>query len=666
MLKHLFVVIALLISLFSVAQRKQVLNNRGKGVSPGLNTPQFNDSIRDTKSTSGKFKRAPIDMYRIITIKNDTTYLDTSLTIQKEYKYNYLRKDNFGLLAFANEGQTYQTLDFGINNFTSYSSIGFAGKHFNFLKADDIKYYSVATPLTELYFKTVMEQGQTLDAFLTLNTSKNFNFSLAYKGLSSLGKYVNQLSSTGNFRFTANYHTTDLRYQSKMHFTAQDISNGENGGIVNLSNFESDDSSFKDRARLQVYNEDAKSLLDGNRYFYDHQFRVNKTKGSNNLYIDHQFNFENKFYEYSQKTIASTIIDPDGQGTFSFNRYGDSYVNANINDKTRYNRMYNKVGATYENVLLGKFQFFVEDFNYNYYYKTIIVYADGSVVPNAINDRINSIGGSYTYQKGPWNGTATFSNSISTQPMRNLEVDATYEINKENSVNFKLQNNSKIPDHSYTLFQSSYKGYNWFNSFKNEKVNNLEATADTKWVKASAQISTLEDKLYFENISTDENQVVIAPKQFGGTIKYLSLKLSREFKFGKFALDNTILYQQVEQSESILSVPKFTTRNTFYFADHLFKKALFVQTGITFNYFTKFYADDYNPIIGDFYNQDQTQIGDFPMFDFFINAKVKQTRIFLKAEHFNSSFTGNDFYSAPSYPYRDFIIRFGLVWNFFQ
>ena len=39
---------------------------------------------------------------------------------------------------------------------------------------------------------------------------------------------------------------------------------------------------------------------------------------------------------------------------------------------------------------------------------------------------------------------------------------------------------------------------------------------------------------------------------------------------------------------------------------------------------------------------------------------------YLKAEHFNSSFTGNTFYAAPDYPYRDFVIRFGLVWNFFS
>lgn len=656
-MRNFFLFFFLVLSISAFSQRRLM----GTG-----GTKDNSTDNKDDKKDKPVYDKAKIDQYRVITVKSDTTYLDTTLSIRKEYIFNYLRKDNFGLLPFANEGQSYQKLDFGLNNFNSFPEIGFQGKHFNFMQANDINYYSVATPLTELYFKTVMEQGQSLDAFITLNTSKNFNFSLAYKGLNSLGKYVNQLSSTGNFRFTANYHTTDLRYQVKTHFTAQDMSNGENGGIINRNDFESDDSKFKDRARLAVYNEDAKSLLDGNRYFFDHLFRINKTNGSNNVYVNHQFNFENKFYEFTQNTVATTILDPEGQGNVVVNRYGDSFVTSKIHDKTRYNRMYNKLGATYENKLLGKFQFFIEDFNYNYYYKTLIVYADGSKIPSSINDRINTIGGSYTYQKGRWNGNATFSNSISIQPMRNLDADATFQMDSINKVGFKLQNLSKIPDHIYNLFQSSYKDYNWSNSFKNEKVNNIEAIATTKWVTASAQISTLEDKLYFSNTSEDPNTITLSPQQYGGTIKYFSLKLSKEFKFWKLALDNTILYQQVEQNDPILNVPKFTTRNTFYFSDHLFKRALLLQTGFTLNYFTKFYANDYNPVIGDFFVQNERQIGEFPMVDFFINAKVRQTRIYLKAEHFNSGFTGNDFYSAPSYPYRDFIIRFGVVWNFFQ
>jgi hypothetical protein len=42
-------------------------------------------------------KVATMDQYRFISIERDTTYLDTALTIQREYSFNYLRKDNFGL-----------------------------------------------------------------------------------------------------------------------------------------------------------------------------------------------------------------------------------------------------------------------------------------------------------------------------------------------------------------------------------------------------------------------------------------------------------------------------------------------------------------------------------------------------------------------------------------
>jgi len=71
-------------------------------------------------------------------------------------------------------------------------------------------------------------------------------------------------------------------------------------------------------------------------------------------------------------------------------------------------------------------------------------------------------------------------------------------------------------------------------------------------------------------------------------------------------------------------------------------------------------------LIGEFFTQDKVKIGNFPNLDFFINAKIQRTRIYLKAEHFNSLFSENNYFSAPDYPYRDFLIRFGLVWNFFN
>lgn len=638
------VLLLLFLPLFVFSQKKTIEQND--------NVPTSKDSI------------ATIDLYKIISLKNDTTFVDTSLTIQKEYKFNYLRKDNFGLLPFANEGHTFQTLDYTLKNTSPYPEVGFAGKHFNYLQVNDINYYNVATPMTELYFKTVMEQGQMIDAFITLNTSQRLNFSIGYRGLRSLGKYVNQLSSNGNFKFMTSYNTKNKRYFLKAHFTGQDLSNGENGGITSPEDFEGNDEDYTRRERLDVYFLNAKSFLKGNRYFIDHNFRINSEKGNNNLYIYHQFNYENKFIEFSQPTILTTIR-PTGGAQRVISRFGEAYVSANLKDQTRYNRMFNRIGATYENSTLGQFLFFIDDFRYNYFYNRVIV-RDDVTIGNLLSDEINNIGGQYAYRKNNWNGRFLYSTSISDQKMSNLDLNLKYTFNDRNYLEAQYQNVSKVPDHIYSLFQSSYVAYNWSNNFDNEKTNNIKFIANTQWANATLQLSTFNNHLYFKDTDETQDVLIATPQQYGKTINYISLKVSKEFKFRKWALDNTILYQKVDQDDEIINLPQFVTRNTLYYSDHLFKKALFLQTGLTFSYFSDYYADDYNGLIGDFYVQTQKKIGGFPMIDFFINAKVKNTRIYLKAEHFNSSFTGNDFYSAPNYPYRDFIVRFGLVWNFFS
>jgi hypothetical protein len=604
-------------------------------------------------------KTATMDQYRFITIERDTTYLDTSLTIQREYSFNYLQKDIFGLVPFANEGQTYNTLQYSLTEFSPYPEFGFKAKHFNFLEANQIRYSSVATPVTELYFKSVMQKGQTLDAFFTLNTSPKLNFSIAYKGLRSEGRYINQLSSTGNFRFTTSYNTLNKRYIANAHFTFQDILNEENGGITTINDFESEDPNYDNRQRLQVYFTDARSFLKGKRVFLDHFLRINPKIGENNLYLSHQFNYENKFFEYNQATVPSTVVSE------TVYRFGDSYVTSGINDQTRYNKMYNKLGLMYENTTLGKFHFFVDDFRSNYYYKQILI-RDDQTIPAVLSRNINSAGGQYEYKNKNWNGNFLYSRSLTNQSLSNLEAKLNYDFSEDYQFSFGYQNLNKLPNDNYNLYQSSYVQYNWSNNFKNEKINSITADAVTPWLEASVKFMTLDDHLYFENSSSNETQQIVTPNQYGNTINYVSIKVSKEIKFGNFALDNTLLYQKTSQQKAILNVPELVIRNTIYYTNYLFKKALFLQTGMTLNYFTNYLANDYNPVIGEFFIQDKKAIGNYPNLDFFVNARIQRTRIFLKAEHFNSAFTGNNFYSAPSYPYRDFTVRFGVIWNFFN
>lgn len=261
--------------------------------------------------------------YKIISIDRDTTYLDTSLTIQKEYRYNYLRKDNFELLPFSNLGQTYNALAYTFRNENSMPLMGARSKHYNYMSVNDISYYHVPTPTTDLFFKTAMEQGQLLDAFVTLNTSRQLNFSIAYKGLRSLGKYQHILSSTGNFRFTANYLSKNNKYNLRLHFVGQDILNQENGGISNRSQFESGDPEFTNRARMDVYFQDAENMLRGIRYFVDQEYNLLRSKDSvrnTALRFGHRFVYETKYFDFKQQSAneyfgeAYTLKYRIGQG----------------------------------------------------------------------------------------------------------------------------------------------------------------------------------------------------------------------------------------------------------------------------------------------------------------------------------------------------------------
>ena len=631
------------------------------GYSQETTTQKLKKSLLKSQEQKAKEKaeKAPITSYRIISLANDTTYVDTSLTIAKEYNYNYLRKDNFGLFSFLNEGQTYTTLNHSLQITTAYPEIGMAGKHFNYLQVKDISYYSVATPLTDLYFKTVMEQGQSSDAFVTLNTSERFNFSIAYKGVRSLGKYINQLTSAGNFRFTTNYHNKSNTYFLKAHYTGQDLLNGENGGITTPNDFESQNSLYKERQRLEVYLTDAKSFLKGKRLFVDHSYRFYKSK-STYFALHHQFEAESKFFEYNQATVSSTI------GTKTINRFGESYKTADINDQLHYNKLYSKIGIQTAINQTGTLLFYVDTYRYNYFYNTLLI-LNTTTIPSRLSDAITTVGADYQLINKKWNVQASYKNAVTDQAIKTAKIVVQHQFSDKLKTGLEIVTLAKIPDLSYALFQSSYVNYNWYQAYKTEKSTDVKLSADSKWMKVNAQFSTYKDKVFFANTSTNDTIQILAPSQYSKAISYASVQVNKEIKYWKMGLDNTLLFQTVSQDDAVLNVPKWVTRNSLYFSDYFFEKALYLQSGITFNYFTKYYANGYNPVVADFFVQQKKQIGDFATYDFFINARVRQTRIFLKAEHFNAAWSAtNKFYSAPDYPYRDFIIRFGLVWNFFK
>ncbi|WP_299312835.1 putative porin [uncultured Aquimarina sp.] len=697
MKKNLVFIIILLIGSLAFAQEGNE-EEIGGGITTNKERPDFSKN-RSARSKKAKSK-PPITDYRIIDLKNDTTFVDTTLTIQRDYNFNYLRRDDFGLQPINNVGQTYNSLIKVEEEDHLLPLFGARARHFNFLEVEDIKYYNVPTPLTEIYFKTTFEQGQQLDAFFTANTSPRLNLSIAYKGNRSLGKYQHALTSTGNFRATANYKTKNDRYRIKTHFVSQDLLNEENGGLsavgLNqyLNNTEefNEPADFADRGAIEVNFENAENILLGKRFYLNHGYSIIKKTDSSvtDISIGHILDITDKSFQFDQD-LASDL-------------FGESYeVSGALFDKVALENFSNQLFLDVNNDWLGKLRMNVGTSDYNYGYNTIVSLDDdaNTTITNRIKGNVYSVGAAYQKNYKGFQLAANGMSIVSGDFDGNyINASAGYQL-KDYGLQLGISTKSTAPNYNFLLYQSDYVGYNWQNynntdpekNFKNIETQKIQANIKVKnFANLEASYTTTDNYTFF----TKNADSLTVPEQFGGSINLLKFKLTQTLNFGWLGLDNTIVYQNVNGATStfenegvareyeVYNVPDIVTRNSVYYQDHWFKKALFLQAGVTFKYYSEYDADGYDPVLSEFYVQNPEEIdyfddvdktdeagdttqtfGGFPQFDIFFNAKIRQTRIYFKVENFGEAFSQNNEFSAPGYAPRDAVIRFGLVWNFF-
>ena len=628
--------------------QRGILNKYANKQSDSLNT--FSTT---TVTLSGQTKYTD---YKIISHKRDTTFVDTTLTLQKEYKFNYLRKDLFESLEFHNQGQAVNNLGYRFNNVYRFPDIGFTAKQASYLDIEDIKYYEVPTPTSEVLYRTGLQQGQVLDALFSLNFSRRLNVSIAYKGLRSLGAYRRALVSNGNFRSSFQYRTKKNQYEVKGHLTSQDFFHQENGGLTaeSLANFREDDPNFSTRARLDVNLINAESQFDGRRVYIAQSYKLLSVKDSvnnkdfSNLKIGHVLTNENKTYEFIQGTLT-----PDFFGTASSSNPRDKKATSKITN----NELNLEFNSKY---VLGKFKAKTNITSYSYGYDTILN-SNSTLNRLKIAGNAVSFGADWNAQIKNFqlNADASITPGNGRLSGNYLKGEAVYEKDSVFSIKGTLLLSSKLPNFNTLLHQSEYDAFNWDNNgiFSNVNTRDIGFDVKSKWLNASLNFTNLDNYTYFDEASK--------PQQFEDQVAYLKVKASREFKLGKFALDNTLMYQNVSSGSSVFRVPEFVTRNTFYYTDYWFKgKPMLVNIGVTFKYFTKYNANAYNPLLAEFRIQNEEQIG-FPTVDVFLNAQVRRTRLYFKVDNATSSLTDRNYFSAPNYPYRDLTIRFGLVWNWF-
>jgi hypothetical protein len=660
MKKNLTFLIFFSVFLVSIAQdNKRALNiqlKEDRNRRPTIS----NDSIISASidNNINKNTDAKIEDYLIISSERDTITVDTSLTIEKYYKMNYLRKDNFYLLPFSNSGLAYNELSFRSKK-SHHTEIGAMNKKIMYQSAGDINYYHVPTPFTELMYRSVFVQGQTLDALYTVNTSKRYNFSISRKGLRSLGNYQNFISNPAIFTFTSNYSSKSKKYNAKFHYTKQELFAEQNGGISDndIQNFESGDEQFTDRGVFDPQFENASNQFSSKRFFLDHMYHFNKLDSL-------------KKVSYSLRHIISYEEQENRFDQTSPNIYfGEAFISEKISDKTSLNSLKTKLIFSFNQNLIGDFEIGTEFIKDKYFLENFQseIFADDL---RKINSETGFLFLNYGKKMNGLKFDLFSSNKIfGDNESMLIGSDIQLKLNKNNSIVFKLLSSKYMPAYNATLFASNYSNYNWNNELDSVESNQVSLFLNFPTIlDVNIDYHSLNNFVQFENTnlsttSTDE-LYGIRPIQYNEKIDFYRINFNKKITFGKFTFDSRLVYQK-SSDESKISFPEIVTRNTLFFSTEMFKKALYLQSGFSFKYFSSYYMKGYDPILSELYVQNDRLFGEFPLVDFFINAKIQQTRLFLKFEHLNSSITGYNYYSAPNYPYRDFSIRFGLVWNFF-
>lgn len=159
----------------------------------------------------------------------------------------------------------------------------------------------------------------------------------------------------------------------------------------------------------------------------------------------------------------------------------------------------------------------------------------------------------------------------------------------------------------------------------------------------------------------------LSVKQSSSAISLLTLAVEQNFKLGPLHWENVVTYQKSSNSD-VIAVPDLNIYTNLYLK---FKIAhvLKCDFGADARYFTKYYAPDYSPALGQYCVQtgdNKTEVGNYPVVNVYANFHLQHTRFFVMMSHVNAGSGNRAYFFTPHYPLNERVFRFGVSWNFFN
>ncbi len=655
-MKKIFLAVAFIYPFLAQAQIEEKeneeieLNKRPlKGAKTG------NDSIT--------YFKTKITDYKVWTQSTAPTAIDTTLSIQNYYNQNFTKKDLFARMLFPNSGAAVVELEYVDQPFVRHLLP--TGKKHNYYFANEIKYYDVKTPYTEFIYEAGVKEGNFLSTTFAHNLHSRLNYALHYRGMTSEGRFKQESTTNNSFVFSTNYRTVNERFKLWGHYAAQNLTAKENSGIKDIYDFiDADERNLTNVRNIDVNTPTAKSEFDARRGELNMQYGILKQINPADSSIYHPITLKNtltyekqkfRYLEDSSENYYTSLVIPNL-------RRNDFKSSINFANETTAgfqwtDRLMAEAGIKFQQIDVFADQplsFVNAENNIEIHlpkkWKQTLFGVVGKLNFDW-NERLKLKANAEYLQSDEYKSLYTVEGVLDVQPIKGYTLSAG------------ILAQANIPSLNVIYNQSFYADFNYNNQFETENVQKVFGRLSLDKFNTSVEAS-------FYNI---DNHVYYGedykPAQLNDNINYFKVKLFNHLTYGNFNLVSTVQYQNVSKNEEYMPLPDLILRESVYWQGKLFNDKAEVQAGFNANYFTKYKAFQYFPVVNEFKQQDATkdiqEIGNFPMIDLFINFKVQNMRFYIRGEHLNAIFSDRNYFSAPGVPFRAFKFQLGLKWNIF-
>lgn len=541
-----------------------------------------------------------------------------------------------------------------------------------------LNYFQTQRPFTHLQYGSSINKDYQIRVIHTQNIKPRWNVAFLYDLASRDGRYTNSDVTNHILDVTSNYYSEDARYQLQAAVTFNRLRQQENGGVQN-------DTSCWDYSRpsgvpvhmytaqnqwrdLGVHLHQSYNTV---RQFFHLRPIVETTKDSipRDTIVGYDTIFPHQPHVYNTGVFALDLDFSKHRRIFNDNQSDSWFYNGAPTDSAFF---YDST-AHYQ---LSAELFWTNDAYMNHRWRNPLVIRFG-VRPEY--DRIQFVGNneslfsvspfaSVQFDFGRLRLLAAGEEVTGSRRNGDYRLQGNLDLLVGQSSRFHLAVCSEAlsPD----LFYYHNEGYyNWDYSDYN-KIKKQQVALSYQLSKPDTLAGFLRNidtrtsaMLLSDNIWINSN---MQPEQGNATGLLLQATASAHLQFGWF---HVRLQQMLQHSndENVIRVPLFASKNSLFADVHIFHRALHLQTGFDLRYHTRFKADGWNPVLGAFYRQNDVEVGNYLVADFWVTLQIKRASIYAKVSHFNAPLEQHpSYFSLPHYPMEALGVYWGVIWKFFN